>query len=166
MVNHFWEAVVFQSLSHVRLFVTPWAAASQASLSVTISWSLLMSLELVMLSNYLIFCHLLLLLPSHHQGLFECQLFALGAQSTGASASASILSNEYSGLIFFRIDWFDLLTVQGTLKSILQHHSSKASILRCSAFFNGSTLTSIHGHWKNHSLNYMDLCWQSNVSAF
>ena len=94
-----------------------------------------MSLESVMSSNHLIFCHLLLLLSSHHQGLFECQLFALGAQSIGASASASVLSHEYSGLIFFRIDWFDLLTVQGTLKSLLQHHSSKASILQCSAFF-------------------------------
>ena len=83
----------------------------------------------------------------------------------GISASASVLSHEYSGLIFFRIDWFDLLTVQGTLKSLLQHHSSKASILQCSAFFNGPTLTSTHDHWKNHSLDYMDLCWQSNVSA-
>ena len=73
-------------------------------------------------------------------------------------------SNEYSGLISFRIDWLYLLAVQGTLKSLLQHHSAKASIL-CSAFFMVH-LTSIHDYWKNHSLDYMDLCWQSNVFAF
>ena len=77
-------------------------------------------------------------------------------------------SNEYSGLISFRMDWLDLLAVQGTLKSLLQHHSSKASILWHSVFFTVqlSTVTSIHDHWKNHSLDYMDLYWQSNVSAF
>ena len=70
-------------------------------------------------------------------------------------------SSEYSGLISFRMDWLDLLAVQGTLKSLLQHHSSKVSILRCSAF-----LTSIHDYWKNHSFYWLDLCWESNVSAF
>ena len=75
-------------------------------------------------------------------------------------------SNEHPGLISFRMDWMDLLAVQGTIKSSLQHHTSKASILWCSAFFNSPTLTSIHDYWKNHSLDYMDLCWQSNVSAF
>ena len=74
-------------------------------------------------------------------------------------------SNEHPGLISFRMDWLDLLAVQGTLKSLLQHHSSKASILRHSAFFTVQ-LTSIHDHWKNHSLDQTDLCWQSNVSAF
>ena len=74
-------------------------------------------------------------------------------------------SNEHPGLISFRLDWLDLLAVQGTLKSLLQHHSSKALILRCSAFFS-PTLTFIYDHWEDHSFDYMDLCWQSNVSAF
>ena len=72
-------------------------------------------------------------------------------------------SNEYSRLISFSIDWFDLLAAQGTLRSLLQHHSSKASIL---SYLYGPTLTSIHDYWKNHSFNYTDLCQQSNVSAF
>ena len=75
-------------------------------------------------------------------------------------------SNDYSELISFRTDWFDLLAVQGTLKILLQHHSSKASILRHSAFFYGPTLTSIPDHCKDHSIDYMELCWQSDVSAF
>ena len=76
-------------------------------------------------------------------------------------------SNEYSGLISFRMDGFDLLSVQGTLKSLLQNHSSKASVLQCSAFLMiGLTLTFIHDYWKNHSFDQMDLCWQSNDSAF
>ena len=75
-----------------------------------------------------------------------------------------IPSKEIPELISFRMDWLDLLAVQGTLKSLLQHHSSKASVLRCSA--HSPTLTSIHDHWKNHSLDSTDLCWQSNVSAF
>ena len=75
-------------------------------------------------------------------------------------------SNEYSGLISFRIDWFDLLAIQGTLKRLLQHYSSKASVLQCSALLNSPTLTSIHDYWKNHSFDEMDLFWQSNISAF
>ena len=75
-------------------------------------------------------------------------------------------SNEYSGLISFRIDWFNLLAVQGTLKSLLQHHNSKASILGRSAFLKGPRLTPIHDYWENHSFDYTELCWQSNVSAF
>ena len=74
-------------------------------------------------------------------------------------------SNEYSGLISFQIDWFDFLTIQGTLKSLLQHHSSKASIFSVSLLY-GPTLTSIHDYWKNHSFDYIDLCRQSDVSAF
>ena len=74
-------------------------------------------------------------------------------------------SNEYSGLISFRIDWFDLLSVQGTLKSLLQHHSSKASILQHLAFFTVQ-LSSVLDYWKNHSFDYTDLCWQSEVSVF
>ena len=98
-------------------------------------------------------------------------LFASGGQSIRVSAigilSFSISpSSEHSGLISFRMDLLDLLAVQGTLKSLLQHHSSEASILLRSAFFIVPTLTSIHDYWKNHSLEYMDLCWQSNVSAF
>ena len=91
------------------------------------------------------------------------QLFASGGQSTGASAS---VSNEYSRLISFRIDWLDLLAVQGTLKSLLQHHSLKASILRHSAFFAVQLSHLYVTTEKNHSFDYMDICQQSNVSAF
>ena len=120
---------VVQSLSHVWLFMAPWTAASQPSLSITISQSLLklMSIESVMPSN-----HPLILLPS----IFP---------SIRAFSNESALcirwpkywspSSKFSGLISFRIDWFDLLAVQGTFKSLLQHHSSKAAILQCSAFF-------------------------------
>ena len=128
-----------QSLSHVQLFVTPWTTAPQASLSVTNSWSLLklMSIESVIPSNHLILCHPLLLPPS----VFP---------SSSAFSNESVLHkwprywsfsfsisppSEYSGLISFRMDWLDFLAVQGTLKSLLQHHSSKASTLRCSVFF-------------------------------
>ena len=90
-------------------------------------------------------------------------LFASGGQSMGTLASANSPSNTYSGL---GIDWLDLLASQGTLKSLLQNHVSKASILRCSAFFYGPALTSIHDYWKNHSFDYMDLCQQSDISAF
>ena len=91
-------------------------------------------------------------------------LFATGAQSIGASASIS-LSNDYLGLISFKADWFDLLAVQGTLKSLLQHNSSKASIFRHSAFFMVQ-LTSMHDYWKYHSSDETDLCQQSDVFAF
>ena len=130
-----------QSLSRVWLFASLWTAACWASLSVTNSRSLfkLMFGDSVMPSNHLILCcplssHLLSLPVS---GFFQIsQYFALGGQSTRVSASAWVLpSNEYSGLISFRMDWLDLLAVQGTLKSLLQHHSSKASILWHSAFF-------------------------------
>ena len=125
-------------LSSVWLFVTPWTAAHQASLSFTIFLSLprLMSIELVMPSNHLILCHPLLLLPSIPPSirLFsnEWALRTRWPKYRGFSISPS---NEYSGLISFRIDWFDHLTVQGTLKSLLQFHSWKASILWHSAFF-------------------------------
>ena len=90
------------------------------------------------------------------------QLFTSGGQSIGASASS--LSNEYSGSVSFRIDWFDLLAVQGALKSLLQNYSSP-SVLQCSIFFMVH-LTSIHDDCKNHSFEYVDLCWQSDVFAF
>ena len=129
-----------QSLSRVQLPVTPWTAAPQASLSFTISQSLLklLSVELMMPSNYLVLCHLLLLLPSIFVNIrvYSNELALRIRWPMYWSFSFSISpSNEYSGLISFRMDWSDLLAVQGTLKSLLQHHSSKASILQCSAFF-------------------------------
>ena len=122
------------------LFVSPWAAAQQASLSITNSQSLLklMSIESVMPSNHLIHCRPLLLQPSLFPSI---RIFSNESVSHIRWPKYWIFSfqvspsNEYSGLISFRIDWLDLLAVQGTLKSLLQHHSSKASILRCSAFF-------------------------------
>ena len=99
-----------------------------------------------------------------HQGLFQ---WAGSLHQVAKYWSFSfILSNVYSGLISFRIDWFNLLAVWGTLRSLLQHHSSKASILQCSAFFMFQLYTSIHDYWKNHSFGYTDLWWQSDASAF
>ena len=131
-----------QLLSHVQLFATPWTAARQASLSTTKSWSLLklLFIELVMPSNRLILCHPLLLLPSIFLSIRvfynESALPIRWPTYWGFIFNISP-SNEYSGLISFRIDWFDLLAVQGTLKGLLQHHSSKVSILQHSAFFIG-----------------------------
>ena len=118
---------------------TPWIAAHQASQSITNPWSLLklMSIESVMPSNHLIFCHPLLLpsiFPSLRVFSNESVLQIRWLKYWSFSFSISP-TNEYSGLISFRKDWLDLLAVQGTLKSLLQHHSSKASILQCSAFF-------------------------------
>ena len=129
-----------QSLSHIRLFVTPWTPAHQVSLSITNSQSLLklMSIESVMSSNHLILSHPLLLLPSIFPSIKvfsnESVLHIKWPKYWSFSFSTSP-SIEYSGLISFRIDGLILLAVQGTLKSLLQHHRSKASILRCSAFF-------------------------------
>ena len=129
-----------QSLSHVRLFVTPGTAASQASLFITNSRSLLklMSIESVMPSNYLILCHPLLLLPSIFPSIrtfsSESVLHIRWPKYWNFCFSINP-SNEYSGLISFRMDWLDLFAVQGTLKSFSQHHSSKASILQLSASF-------------------------------
>ena len=129
-----------QSLRCVWLFATPWIAACQASLSINNSWSLLKltSIESVMPSNHLILCHPLLFLPSifpsirvfSNESVFRIRWPKFWSFSFSISPSS-----EYSGLISFGIDWFDLFAVQGTLKSLLQHHSSKASILWCSAFF-------------------------------
>ena len=129
-----------QLLSHVRLFATTQNAACQASLSIANSQSLLklMSIELLMPSNHLIFCHPLLLLPSIFpsiRGFSNESILHLRWPKCWSFSFSMSPSNEYSGLIFFGMDWLDLLAVQGTLKSLLQHHSSKASILRCSAFF-------------------------------
>ena len=128
-----------QSLSRLRLFVTQWMAVRRASLSVTNSWSLLklMSIESVMQSNHLILCHPLLLLPSVFPSIraFSNKSVLHIRWSKYWSFSFSISpSNEYSGFISFRMDWFGFLAVQGILKSLLQHHSSKASILQCSVF--------------------------------
>ena len=119
---------------------TPWTAACQSSLSFTISWSLLklMSIESVMPSNHLILCRPLLLLPSIFPSIrvFSSESALRIRWSKHWSLSFSISpSNEYSGLISFRIDWFDLFAIQRTLKSLLQHHSSEASVLQHSAFF-------------------------------
>ena len=120
--------------------VTPWTEACQASPSITSSWSLLklMSIKSVIPSYHHIICHPLLLLPSIFPSIraFSNESVLLIRWPKYWSFSFSISpSNEYSGLIFFRMDWFDLLAVQGTLKSLLQHHSSKASIFQCLAFF-------------------------------
>ena len=129
-----------QSLSHIRLFVTPWTSARQASLFITNFLSLLklMSIESVLPSNHLILCHPLLLLLSIFPRIRvfsnESVLCIRCPKYWSFSFSLSP-SSEYSGPISFRIDWLDLLAVQGSLKSFLQHHSSKASILQRSAFF-------------------------------
>ena len=159
-----------QWLSCVQLFVTPWTAACQVSLSITNSWNLLklMSIELVMTSDHLILCHPLLFPPSIFPSItvFSNESVLLIRWPKYWSFSFNISpSNEYSGLIPFRMDWLDVLAVQVILKSLLQHHSSKASTLWCSAFFIVH-LTSIHDYWKKHSLNCTKLCGQSNVSTF
>ena len=129
-----------QLLSCVQLFATPWIAACQVSLSITNSWSSLklMSIELVMPSNHFILCRPLLLLPSIFPSIMvfsnDSALHIRWPKYWSFSFNISP-SNEHPGLISFRMDWLDLLAVQGTLKSLLQHHSSKASILQCSVFF-------------------------------
>ena len=150
-----------QSLSHVWLFATPWTAARQASLSINNSQSLLNSYppswwcHPTILSSVIPFSSCLQSLPV--SGSFQMsQFFTSGAQSIWSFSFKISSSNGYSGLISFRMDWLDLLVVQGTFKSLLQHHSSKASILQHSAFFINlykPTLTSTHDHWKNQSLD-------------
>ena len=132
--------IAVRSLSCVRLFLTPWTAAHQASLSFTISWSLLklMSMESVMPSNHLILCCPLLLLPLIFPSIrvFSNELALCPRWPNYWSFSFSITPfSEYSRLISFRFDYFDLLSVQGTLMGLFQHHSSKASILRHSGLF-------------------------------
>ena len=153
--------VVIQSLSCVQLFATSWTAARQASLSFTTFWSLfkLMSIQLVMRYNHLILCHPLLLLPSIFPSIRvfsnESALRIRWPKFWSVSLSISP-SNEHPGLISFRMDWLDLLAVQGTLKSLLQHHSSKASILRSSVFcmFQFRCYTNIIGCCWLHSLEW------------
>ena len=171
LFQYCYSPVTVQSLCHLQLLATPWTAAHQSSLPFTISLSLLklMSIELVKPPYHLILCCPLLLMPSIFSSIrvFSNQSALRIRWPKYWSFNFSISpSNEYSWLISFRIDYLDLLAVQGTLKSLLQHHSLKASILWYSTFFYSPPLTSIHNHWKNHSFDYMDLCWQSNVSAF
>ena len=142
----------------------------QASLSITNFWSLLklMAIESVMPSNHLILCRPLLLLPSVFPSIrvFPKKSVLHIRWPKYCSFSFRISpSNEYSGLISFRIDWFDF-AVQGTLKSLPQHHSSKVSILWSLAFFMVQLSTSIHDYWKNHSFDQTDLCQQRHISAF
>ena len=151
--------IIVQSLSRIWLLETPWTAACQASMSFTISWSLL---KLTSIESR---CHPII---SSSVALFSCLqpfpvsgsfpmgwLFASGNQSIGASASASVLP----------MNWFDLLAAQGILKGLLQHHNWKASVLWHSLPY-GSALISIHDFWKNRNFDYTDLCWQSDVSVF
>ena len=152
-----------QLLSHLHLFVTPWTAACQASLSIANSQSLLkfMTIESVMPFNHLILCHPLLLPPSIFPSIrvFSNELVLHISWPKYWSFSFSISpSNEYSGLISFRMGWFDLLAVQGTLKSLLQHHSSKASILWCSAFFRVQL-----SHVRNSIVSFLSKCLQALI---
>ena len=162
--------VVLQLLSYVQLFVTPWTAAHQASLSFTISQSLLklMSIVSVMPSNHLILCRPLLLLPSILPSIriFSSEsAFHIRWPKYWSFSFNNSPSNEYSGLISFRIDCFDLLAVHETLKSLFQHHNSKASILWCSVFFvQLSHLYMTTG--KTIIFDSTDLGWQSDASAF
>ena len=144
--------------------MTPWTAARQASLPFTISQSLLklMAVESVILFKCLILCHPLLLLPSIFSSIrvFSSDLVLCIKWLKYWIFSFNVSpSNEYSGLIFFRIAWFVLLAVHGTLKSLLQHHSFKASVLRAHPFY-VPALRSIHDYQKNHSFDSMDLYWQ------
>ena len=142
VMDRFFNLIQFssiQSLNHVQLFVTPWTAARQASLSITNSWSLLklMSIESVMPSNHLILCRPLLLPPSIFPNIrvFSNEpVLCIRWPKYWSFSFNSSPSSEHSGLISFRMDLLDLFAVQGTLKSLLQHHSSKASIIRYSAF--------------------------------
>ena len=149
----------------------PWTAAHQASVSIISSRSLLklMSIESLMPSNHLNLCRPLLLLPSIFPSIRvyfnESALHIRWPKYWSFSFSISP-SNEYSGLISFRIDWFHFLAVQGTLKSLLQYQSSKRINSLVLSFLYDPTLASVHGYWKNRSFDYMGLFWQSNVSAF
>ena len=159
-----------QTLSRVWLFATPWTAARQASLPITNTQSppKPMSIESVMPPNHLILCHPVLLLPSIFPRIRvfsnESALHITWPKYWSLSFSISP-SNGYPGLISFRIDWFELLAVQGTQESSQAPQFEITNSLALS-LLNGPTLTSVRDHWKNHSFDYMDFCWQSDVSAF
>ena len=153
---------VVQSLSCLWLFVTLWAAAHQASLSFTISWSLLKLtfIKSGIPSNHLILCHPLLLLPSIFPSI---RVFSNGSALCNwwpkywRFSFSSSPFDEYSGLISLRIDWFDLLAFQGTFKSLLQHHRSKSINSSALSLLYGTTLTSVHDYRNNYSFDYIDL---------
>ena len=159
--------VVVQLLGHVWLFATPWMAAHQASLSFTISWSLLklMSVESVMPSSHLVLCRPLFLLPSvfpsirvfSNESALNIRWPKYWSFSFGISPS-----NEYSGLLYFKIDWFDLFVVRGTLQSSPAPQFENISFSALSVLY-GKILTSVHYYWKNDSFDYMDSCRQSDV---
>ena len=168
------EIIVFvQSLSQVQFFGTLWSAAWQTSLSFSVSQFLLrfISIESVMLSNHLILCHPLLFLPSIFPSIrvFSNEPALCNRWSKYWSFSGSISRfSEYSGLISFRMKGFDFRVVQGNFKSLPQHQFKSISSLVLSLLY-GPTLTSIHGYWKNHSLDLClssDLCPQSDIFAF
>ena len=162
------HCVIVQSLSRVQLFATPWTAARQASLSITSSRSLLklMSIKLVMSSNYLIlywpFFSCLQFFPA--SGSFPVSQFASNGQSIGTSTSASVLPKNIQG--WFPLGWTSWNSLQSRdsqgSSPTPQFKSINSSVL---SLLCGSTLTSMHDYWKNHSFDYTDLCWQSNVSA-
>ena len=161
-LNTHFNYCLVQSLSCVLFFATPWTAAHQASLSITNSQSLLKlrSIELVMPFNHLILCCPLLLLPSIFPSIMvfsnDSVLCIRWPKAWSFSFSISP-SNEYSGLISFRIDWFDLLAVQGTLKSLLQHHSQKHEFFSVQLSLWSNSHTSILDYWKNLSFDYKPL---------
>ena len=156
------KSIIFKSsvqwLRHVQLFATPWTTACQASLSITNSWSLLqlMSIESVMPSNHLIFCRPLLLLPLIFPSIkvlsYESALYIRWPKYWSFSLSIS-LSNEYSGLISFRMVWLDLLAVQGDSQESSPTPPFKSINSSMLSFLYSPTLTSIHDHWKNHSFD-------------
>ena len=163
-----------QSLSHVWVFMTLWTSACQASLSITNSWSWLklMSIEMVMPSNHLILCCPLLLLPSIFPNIrvfsSESVLHICWSKYWRFRFSISP-SNEYSRLISFMMDWFDLLAVQGS--GVFSQESSPTSQYKsinssALSFLYGPSLISIYDYWKNQSFDYVDLCWQRNIFAF
>ena len=163
---------VVQSLNRTQFFATPWTAARQASLSFTISQRLLklMCIESMLPSNHLILCLPLLLQPSIFPSIRvfsnESALRIRWPRYWSFCFSISP-SNEYSGLISFRMDLFDLLAVQGNLKRLLHQTPQFKTIISSTInLLFGPTLASIHDYWKNNSFDYTDLCWQSNVSAF
>ena len=164
------SAPVVQLPGHVRLFATPWTAARQASLSITISRNLfqLMSTELMMPSKYLILCHPFLLLHSIFPNIrvfsSESALHIRWPKYWSFNFSISS-SNEYSRLISPKIDWFDL-AVHGTLRSLFQHHSLKIINSSALCLLYGPALTTVCDYWEDHSLGYTDLCSQSDVFAF
>ena len=167
--NSFRSISSIQSLSHVWLFATPWTAAHQTTCPSpapgvhsnscpSSRWC-----HLTISSSVIPFSWLQSFPAS---GSFQMsQFFTWDGQNIGVSAQ-HLPCNEYSGLISFRMDWLDLLVVQGTFKSLLQHHSSKADNSSVLSFLYRPTLTSIHEYWKNNSFDWTDFSWQSNVSAF